>query len=311
MAPGVAGVDESPAACQETGASRDGIRNEGFQAIKRGVRHHGADVGVGAQAKGSHAGGQHLYEPVVGAGGNDALDADAVLAGGLEGAPEDHVGYAGQVLDGRVEHDEGILAAEFGHDGRQALGGAGGDVVRDRPRPDKGDVADGRVRGEMGCRLGPAHDGLDQLGIVAVGGQRPASNGGKPRARPGRLLRDLDDNGVAREQGADDGAHHVVEGVVPADERGHHAQGLVVHRVALVRHEEACRARRRPQRLLAVQQRPLYLFHRDENLAQVRVDQRLPAVERRNPAYLAGIVHDMLHQGAQHGLSLAQGRPGP
>lgn len=312
VAPGVVGVVVSRAAGEEPGPLLNGLGNELLEPVERGVRDHGADVGIRAEAERPDAGRQHVDELVVGAGRrDDALDADAVLAGGLEGAPQDDLCYAREVAGGRVEHDEGVLAAQLGHDGRQAPGRAGGDVVRDRLRADEGDVAYARVRGQVPCRLGPAGDGLDEGGIVAVGGQRPAGHLCEVGARPGRLLRDLDDDGVAGEEGGHDGAHHVVEGVVPGHEGRDHAQRLVVDRVSLVRHEEVRGPARGPQRLLAVQQRPLDLLDRDEDLAQLRVNHGLAAVETCDSANVLGVVQDVLHEGAEDGSALAKRRLPP
>lgn len=246
VALGVLGVGVALAAGEEAGALGDGLGDELLEAGEGGVGDHGAHVGVGAEADGLDAGLEQLDEAVVdGAGGDDALDADAVLAGGLEGAPEDDVDDARQVAvfaaAGGLEDDEGVLAAELGDDGREALGGAGGDVVGDGLRADEGDVADSRVRRQVAGGFGPANDRLDELRVVAVGDEGAAGNVEEVAAGPGRLLRHLDEDGVAGEERADDGAHEVVEGVVPADERGDDAQRLVVHRVALVRHEQVRR----------------------------------------------------------------------
>ncbi|KAK1238367.1 hypothetical protein MKX07_006513 [Trichoderma sp. CBMAI-0711] len=312
VAAGVVRVGEALAAGEEAGALGNGLGDEVLEAGEGGVGDHGAHVGVGAEADGLDAGLEQLDEAVVdGARGDDALDADAVLAGGLEGAPEDDVDDAAQVAGGGLEDDEGVLAAELGDDGGQALCGAGGDVVGDGLRADEGDVADARVRRQVAGRLGPADDGLDEARVVAVGDEGAAGNVEEVAAGPGRLLRDLDEDGVAGEEGADDGAHEVVEGVVPADEGGDDAQRLVVHRVALVRHEQVRRPARRPQRALAVRQRPLDLLDRHQDLAQLRVHHGLAAVQPRDAADLLGVVHDVLHQRPQHRLSLVKRRRGP
>lgn len=167
----------------------------------------------------------------------------------MKGAPEDDVDDARQVAvfpaAGGLEDDEGVFTAELGDDGREALCCAGGDVVGDGLRADEGDVTDSRVRRQVAGCLGPANDRLDELRIVAVSDEGAAGNVEEVAARPGRLLRNLDEDGVAGEERADDGAHEVVEGIVPADERRNNTQRLVVHRVALVRHEEVRRPGRR------------------------------------------------------------------
>ncbi len=105
---------------------------------------------------------------------------------------------------------------------------------------------------EVAGRLGPAHDRLDELGVVAVGDEGAADDGGEVGGAPGRLLRHLDHDGVAGEESRDHGAHHVVEGIVPANESGHDAERLVAHLVALVGHEEVRRAAARTQCALAM-----------------------------------------------------------
>lgn len=310
---GMVRMDVAFAAGEEAGALRDGFGNELFEAGKGGVRDHGAHVCVGAEADGLDAGLEHFNEAVVrGAGRDDALDADAVLAGGLKGAPEDDVADAGEVAvfpaAGGLEHDEGVLAAELGDDGRKALGGAGGDVVGDGLRADEGDVADARVRRQVARSLWPASHHLDELRIVAVGSKGAARNLEKVLARPGRLLRNLDHDTIAAEDGADDGAHQVVEGIVPADQRGHHAERLVMHRVALIRHEQVGRSARWPQGLFAVRERPLDLLNGDEDLAQLGVHHGLAAIQTGNPADLLGVIHNVHHERAQDCLALRKGR---
>lgn len=93
--------------------------------------------------------------------GNDALDADAVLPGGLEGAAHKGVDDAREIgLGGRGEHDGGVFAAELGEDGDQGLGGRFGHLFGDGLRADEGDVADFGVRGDVVGGLGPADDGF-------------------------------------------------------------------------------------------------------------------------------------------------------
>ncbi|KAH6605612.1 hypothetical protein Trco_004765 [Trichoderma cornu-damae] len=233
VAPGVVGVKVASAAGEQTGALGHGFRDELLEAGEGGVGDHGPHVGVGAEADGPDARLQELDEAVVdGAGRDDSLDADAVLAGGLKGAPEDDVDDARQVAvppaAGGLEHDEGVLAAQLGDNGGQAPGGAGGNVVGDGLGADEGDVADAGVRRQVAGGLRPANHRLDNLRVVAVGSEGAAGDAEEVGARPGRLLGHLDQDGVAGEEGADDGAHQVVEGVVPADQRGDHAERLVI-----------------------------------------------------------------------------------
>lgn len=63
---------------------------------------------------------------------DDALDSDAVLAGGLEGAAHEGVDDAKEVGFGRRgEDDGGVFAAKFGEHGDQGLGGGLGDLFAD------------------------------------------------------------------------------------------------------------------------------------------------------------------------------------
>lgn len=230
----------------------------------------------------------------------------------MKGAPEDDVADAGEIAvfpaAGGLEHDEGVFAAELGDDGREALGGAGGDVVGDGLRADEGDVADAWVRCQVACSLRPASHHLDKLRIVTVSSKGATRNVEEVPARPGRLLGYLDHDAVAAEERADDGAHEVVEGVVPADQRGHHAERLVVHRVALIRHEQVGRSAGRPKGLFAVRERPLDLLDGDEDLAQLGVHHGLAAIQAGNLANLLGVVHDVLHERAQDCFALRKGR---
>ena len=80
--------------------------------------------------------------------GDDALDADAVLACGLEGAAEEDANDAREVAGGEVvEHQRGVFAAEFQAQWGQGFGGGCGDGVGDGARADEGEVCDSGVRG--------------------------------------------------------------------------------------------------------------------------------------------------------------------
>jgi len=217
---GVDGVVEALAADEETGALLHGFGDEAFESGEGGVGDHGADVDVvvvvviiqrGAETEGADPRFDEGDEPVVDGGtGHDALDADAVLAGGLEDAAHEDAGDAGQVRD-VVEDDGGVLAAEFDAHGRQGLGGGGADVVRHGPAADEGDVAEGWVGGEGWGDGGPAGDGLHEGGGVVAGFERAVHDRDKVSARPGRGFGAFDDDGVAAEEGGDDGAEQVVE----------------------------------------------------------------------------------------------------
>lgn len=246
-----------------------------------------------------------------GSGADDTLNADAVLAGGLESSSKDDLGDTGEVLGSRVENDKGVLASQLKNNWGETLGSTGSDMMSHRLRSDKGNMANPRVRGQMVGGLRPARDSLDQLRIMAVCDESSPGDAGEPLARPRSLLRDLDDDAVAGKERADDGAQHVVEGVVPADEGGDDAEGLVVDRVALVHHEEVGWAAFGAESLFAMGKRPLDLLDRDKNLAELRINHRLATVQPGNLANLLGIVQHILHQTPQHGPPLLKGRLAP
>lgn len=95
--------------------------------------------------------------------GDDAFDADAVLARGREDAfHEDGEHVVFQVGGGEgVEEHGRVFAAEFHADGREGAGGRGADGVRDGPRADEGYVGYPRVGSEVVGGARPAGDGLD------------------------------------------------------------------------------------------------------------------------------------------------------
>lgn len=103
----------------------------------------------GAGPQGADAGGELREQLGVDAReGDDALDADAVLACGLEGAAEEDADDAREVAGGQVvEHQRGVFTAEFQAQRGQGFGGGRGDGVGDGPRADKGEVRDSGVRG--------------------------------------------------------------------------------------------------------------------------------------------------------------------
>lgn len=158
----------------------------------------------------------------------------------------------------------------------------------------------------------------------AASRRRSGSTPGRGRALPGRprdagvvccaparLLANLDHDAVAGEDGADDGAYEVVEGVIPADEGRHDAQWLIMHRALLVGQQQVRRPLRGSQGLLAVLDGPLELLGRHHDLAQLRVDHGLARVERADPTDLLLVVEDVLQYRAQHPPPLGEARPGP
>ena len=116
------------AAGQEPGALRNGFLNEFFQAREPVCGDHGADVDgrvvdSRAEAEGAGFGLEEGEEARVdGREDDDALDADAVLACGLEDAAEEDAGNGGEVGD-VVEDDGGVFAAELYADWGDGSGG--------------------------------------------------------------------------------------------------------------------------------------------------------------------------------------------
>lgn len=125
MTAGVFRVGVAFAAGKKSSSLLDGVGDEVLETGKGVIGDHGAHVGCGAQTERTNARGEHGDEGVVVLrGDDDALDADAVLPGGLEGAAHKGVDDAREVgLGSGGEHDGGIFAAELSEDGDQGLGG--------------------------------------------------------------------------------------------------------------------------------------------------------------------------------------------
>lgn len=305
---GEIGVLISLATTHQASALFDGIINKHLQTRESHLGNHGTHVFELTNTQRPDAGLEESEELFVDGGGrNDTLNADAVLASGLERSAENDFDDAVQVASCRVEDDEGVLAAELGEYRGQAPGGAGSNHLGNLVGADKGDVANGRVRSQVVSSGRPAKDDLNELGIEAIDDKGSTDDVGEVEAGPDTVLRDLDDDAVASEDGTDDGAHHVVEGVVPAHKGSNDAKRLVVDSIALVRHEEVGRAARDLEGLLAVVKGPLNLLEGDENLAKLGVNQRLPAIDAGDSADFFGIIEDVLQERTQDSLALLEG----
>ena len=80
--------------------------------------------------------------------GDDALDADAVLACGLEGAAHNDCGCVVELTVGEVvEEDGGVFAAQLGADRGEGYGGGGEHGAGDGLGANEGYVGYGWVRG--------------------------------------------------------------------------------------------------------------------------------------------------------------------
>ena len=71
--------------------------------------------------------------------------------------------------------------------------------------PDEGDVRDARVGGEVFGDIGPADDGLDNVRVMSACSERRCDYRSKVAAGPGSVLGALYYDGVAGEDGSDDG----------------------------------------------------------------------------------------------------------
>ena len=184
-------------------------------------------------------------ELVVYAGqGDDPLDADAVLAGGLEDATQEDRGDFFEVRNRRrvVEDDDRVFTTQLDRHGRECFRGGCADFVRDFPRADEGYVPDARMGREMVGYVWQADHILDEVGTVPTCRQSSLDDIREILAAPASLFRWLDDNGIASEQGRYDRRDEIVEWVVPADTRRHHAQRFIHDSILLVAHEKVCRS---------------------------------------------------------------------
>ena len=199
---------EAGAADEAAGAMVDGVGYEGFEAREACGGDHGAHVcGVGvveggAGAEGADAGFKDADERCVGFWeGDDAFDADAILARGLEDAAhEDTRNFCLQTFN-VVEYDSRIFAAEFDEYRSQGLGGGSADGVGNGSRADEGDMGDTGVGSEVICCGGPADERLDEVGGVAAGGEGGADDRSGVGEGPGGLFRRFNEEGRAGEEG--------------------------------------------------------------------------------------------------------------
>jgi len=74
-----------------------------------------------------------------------------------------------------------------------------------RPGPNKGDVCDARVGCEVFGDIRPADDGLDDVRAVSTSDEGGCGYRGEVAAGPSRVLGALYYDGVAGEDGSDDG----------------------------------------------------------------------------------------------------------
>ena len=123
---------------------------------------------------------------------DDAAGRGAALSGGTERAPESALN--GQFEVGVIEHDHGILAAEFERAVLEALGRGRAHNLADRRGTGQRNGANRRVLGERRAHFGPesGDDVDDALGYARIGQRLHQVESGKRS-----VLRGLDDAGVA------------------------------------------------------------------------------------------------------------------
>nr|POE79448.1 hypothetical protein CFP56_07513 [Quercus suber] len=83
--------------------------------------------------------------------------------------------------------------------------------MSDRTTSYEGHVTDAWMARQMGCGVRPAGDCMDQIFIVTTSGQASTNNGAVVGGRPRGLLTVLDNDGVSREQRADDRTNEIVK----------------------------------------------------------------------------------------------------
>ena len=139
-------------------------------------------------------------------------------------AEGDALGRHAQV--GRGVDDARALSAELERDGGQALGRAAHDELAHRDAASEEDVVPGLVQ-KRGVLRAAALDDCHELGAEGLLANAPQFSGGGGRVGGG-----LDDDGVARREGAGEGLQGQEEGVVPRchDERDAIGHALDVRR---------------------------------------------------------------------------------
>lgn len=129
---------------------------------------------------------------------------------------------------------------------------------------------------------------------------------------PSGLFRPLDDNSVTGKDGADYGAKEVVAGVIPGDESGDNAEGLVANRDVLIAHE-----RPRGGALFggesgfAMLQNPLDLFGSDQNFTEGGVDLGFAGVETADSSDSVLVREDEPHKGTKNLPAFIKAGVGP
>lgn len=135
------------------------VRDQRLEALEAGGGDEGADVDVFfrvgervADAQRGDLWGEEGEEAGVGVrGGDDALDADAILARGLEDAAHDdgcdalHLGFASAPAAGVIDHNSRVLATELDDDRGERFRGRGADSVGDGAGADEGEMGDSGV----------------------------------------------------------------------------------------------------------------------------------------------------------------------
>jgi hypothetical protein len=225
----------------------------------------------------------------------DALDGRADLAGVRERAARRLLGRPLRV-DAGVD-DQRVLAAELEQRLAEAAGAGLGDLAARLHRAGVQDEVDAGMRGERAPRAGVAVQELERAA-------RHVEQLDEPRRGQRRLLRRLEDDGVAGHERRRDLPGGDGDRVVPGHDQRHDAARLVDHEVG-----RAPSALERPP---AVQRAKLgvLLDRADAGLdAAERVGDGLAALARLELGQLARVLADAAGAGLQDGRPL--GRVGP
>ena len=211
-----------------------------------------------------------------------------------------------RLLEVRIlANDECVFATKLHDHGRDALRAPLDDATPILHRADEQDRVDvGAYQGSAGGAI--ALDCLDQVGIVTHVGEHAAEPVDELGARPRDPFRRFDHDGVARHQRGDDRVDDVLVWVVPRNDRGHDADGVVLEARLLVE-QQAGRDGLWAEVLLAVLDHPSELLAGRPDLSDQRVLARLAGVALDRFRDLVLVVDGVRHEPAEHGSALLEG----
>mmetsp|Transcript_11479 Transcript_11479/g.49462 ORF Transcript_11479/g.49462 Transcript_11479/m.49462 type:complete len:611 (+) Transcript_11479:46-1878(+) len=236
------------------------------------------------------------------------LGTRAVLAARLKRASERHRDALRET--GVLEHDERILAAELEDHGGEGIRRRLHHHATDARGPDKDNLV--RAAGdESVARFAVAVDDLDQIFRRAHGLEARLDGATVVERGPRGVLRNLHDQGVTREHVGEQRIEHVVEGIVPRDNRAHDADWVVLDAGVLVEHHETGGPFLGLEPLLAFFNQPLALLERHDDLAERGVDEGLAGVPRGDLADGVLILEDEPLDGLDEQAALLERGLGP